>query len=123
MLAKLIRGSGQLDQVVHLLSEAIRMQPDNIEAYLELGQTYLERREHEAALKVYQRAIQAVPKDPRGYFKAAVIYKDSKDYIAAEAMLQQAAKMDPDNIHVRRQLISVMALNLIHKSQEANTVV
>jgi len=123
MLGKLQRKSGQLDQAVHLLSEAIKARPETIEAYLELGQTYQERREHGAALEVYRRAMQAAPKDPRGYFQAALIFKDCKDYPAAEAMLQQAAKLDPDDLQVRRQLIAVMALNLIHKSQEANTAV
>jgi hypothetical protein len=41
--------------------------------------------------------------------------------VAAERMLQQAAKLDPDDLQIRRQLIAVMALNLIHKSQEAVT--
>jgi tetratricopeptide (TPR) repeat protein len=123
MLAKLQHASGQLDQAVHLLSETIRMQPDHVDAYLELGQTYLDRREHATALEVYKQALRADPKDPRAYYQAALIYKDSKDYMAAESMLQQAAKLDPEDLQVRRQLISVMALNLIHKSQEANTAV
>jgi hypothetical protein len=52
-----------------------------------------------------------------------LIYKDSKDYLSAETMLQQATKLDPDDVQVRRQLIAVMALNLIHKSQESNTTI
>lgn len=123
MLGKLQRKSGQLDQAVHLLSETIRTRPETIDAYLELGQTYQERREHAAALEVYRRAMHAAPKDPRGYYQAALIFKDSKDYASAEAMLQQAAKLDPNDLPARRQLIAVMALNLIHKSQEANTAV
>ena len=121
LLGKIEREMGQLDQAVHFLSETIRMEPKNVEAYLELGQTYLDRREHAAALDVYRQVIHAVANDKRGYYEAAIIFKDCKDYVAAEKMLQQAAKLDPDDLQIRRQLIAVMALNLIHKSQEANT--
>lgn len=123
MLGKIEREMGQLDQAVHFLSETIRMQPQNVDAYLGLGQTYLDRREHAAALDVYRQVIHMVPNDKRGYYEAAVIFKDSKDYMSAEKMLQQAAKLAPDDLQIRRQLIAVMALNLIHKSQEANTPV
>jgi len=123
MLGRIERESGQLDQAVYFLTEAIRMQPTQIEAYLELGQTYINRREHGSALEVYRQAIRAVPKDKRGYYAAAMIFKDSKDTMSAESMLQQAAKLDPEDLQIRRQLIAVMALNLIHKSQEANTAV
>jgi tetratricopeptide (TPR) repeat protein len=123
MLGKLHRKSGQLDQAMQLLTEAIKVRPETIEAYLELGYTFQERREHAAALEVFRRAMKAAPKDPRGYYHAALIFKDSKDYISAEKMLQQAAKLDPNDLQVRRQLIAVMALNLIHKSQEASTIV
>jgi tetratricopeptide (TPR) repeat protein len=121
LLGKIERELGQLDQAVHFLSETVRMEPKNVEAYLELGQTYLDRREHTATLDVYRQAIRAVPNDKRCYYEAAIIFKDCKDYVAAEKMLQQAAKLDPDDLQIRRQLIAVMALNLIHKSQEANT--
>ena len=123
MLGRIQRKTGQLDQAVHLFSEAIRTQPDSVEAYLELGETYQSRREHSTALEVYRRAIKVVPKDPRAYCQAAMIYKDSKDYLSAETMLQYATKLNPDDVQVRRQLIAVMALNLIQKSQESNTAI
>lgn len=123
MLGRIEREMGQLDQAVYYLTEAIRMQPRDPEGYLELGQTYLDRREHGAALEVFRQAIQAAPDDKRGYYQAAAIFKDSKDYQSAEKMLQHAAKLDPEDLQIRRQLIAVMALNLIHKSQEANSPV
>jgi tetratricopeptide (TPR) repeat protein len=123
MLGSIERELGQLDQAVFYLSEAVRLQPHNAEGYLELGQAYLDRREHGAALQAFRGAIQSNPGDKRGYSQAAAIFKDSKDYLSAEKMLQHAANLDPDDLQIRRQLIAVMALNLIHKSQEANSPV
>ncbi len=120
-LGRMTRKAGQLDQSVHLLSQAVHMSPDNIEAYLELGQAYIDRREHQQALQTFMHATRVAPRDPRGYFQAALILKETKDYPGAEAMLEQAAKYAPDDLQIHRQLVGVMALNLIHKSQEANT--
>ena len=120
-LGRMTRKSGQLDQAVHLLSQAATMDPNNVNAYLELGQTYVDRREYQKALEIFGHAIKIAPRDPRGYYQAALILKDTKDYQAAEKMLEQAARFAPEDLHIHRQLVGVMALNLIHKSQEANT--
>lgn len=121
LLGKLQRRTGQLDQAVHLLSESIRMDPANVDYYLELGQAYLERREDVMALRTFQQATRIAPKDPRAYCQAALLMRDSKDYPGAESMLQQAAKLAPEDVQIRRQLVGVMTLNLIHKTQEAGS--
>lgn len=120
-LGKMTRKAGQLDQAVHILSQAVSLDPHNVDVYLELGQTHYERREHGKALEMYKYAIKIAPQDPRGYYQAALIMKDTKDYVGAESMLEQAAKFAPEDLQVHRQLVGVMALNLIHKSQEAKT--
>lgn len=121
LLGKLQRKTGQLDQAVHLLSESIRLDPANVDYYLELGQAYLERREDVMALRTFQQATRIAPKDPRAYCQAALLMRDSKDYPGAEGMLQQAAKLAPEDVQIRRQLVGVMTLNLIHKTQEAGS--
>ncbi len=121
LLGRLQRKTGQLDQAVHLLSESIRLDPANVEYYLELGQAYMERREDIMALRTFQQATRIAPKDPRAYCQAALLMRDSKDYPGAEAMLQQAAKLAPEDVQIRRQLVGVMTLNLIHKTQEAGS--
>lgn len=118
MLGRLQRKSGQLDQAVHLLSEVIRMAPNNIEAYMELGSVYQDRREFPLALQVYRQAIHVAPEDYQPYYQSGLILRDSKDYSAAETMLRKAAELAPENLSIRRQLVGVIALNLVHNKQE-----
>lgn len=118
MLGRLQRKTGQLDQAVHLLSEVIRMKPDNLEAHLELGSVFQERREFMMALQVYRQAMQIAPRDYQAYYQSGLILRDSKDYPAAESMLRKAAEMAPENLSIRRQLVAVIALNLVHNKQE-----
>ena len=119
-LGRMTRKAGQLDQAVHLLSQAITMNPDSVDAYLELGQAYIDRREYQQALQSFRHAMRVSPRDPRGYYQSALIMKETKDYPGAETMLEQAARFAPEDLLIHRQLVGVMALNLIHKSQEAN---
>jgi tetratricopeptide (TPR) repeat protein len=121
LLGRLQHSAGQLDQAIHFLSEAIRQSPAELEPYLELGQAYLERREHLQALRTYQQAIKVSPRDFRPFFQAAGVLRDSKDYVGAEAMLRRAAELAPEDLNIRRQLGAVVALNLVHNSQEANS--
>jgi tetratricopeptide (TPR) repeat protein len=120
-LGKLHRLSGQLDQSIHFLSEAIHQSQGQAESYLELGQAYLDRREPSQALQAYQKAMKAIPQDFRSYYHAGLILRESKDYHGAETMLRRAAELAPEDLNIRRQLGAVITLNLIHSSQEAGS--
>lgn len=118
LLGRLQRKSGQLDQAVHLLTDVIRMAPDRLEAYLELGSVYQERREFLQALQIYRQAMRVAPDDYQAYYQSGLILRDSKDYAGAETMLRQAAELAPESLGIRRQLVAVITLNLVHSKQE-----
>jgi tetratricopeptide (TPR) repeat protein len=121
LLGILLRQSGQLDQSIHQLSEAIRIAPNNLDTYLELGLTQEERRQHGQALETYQKAIRAHPYDPRPYYQAGLLLKASRDYPAAESMLRRAAEKAPDDVAIHRQLAALVALNLVHSRQPVSS--
>jgi tetratricopeptide (TPR) repeat protein len=114
LLGRLLHQSGQLDQALHQLSEATRLVPFEVEPYLELGTTQLERRQHALALQTYQKAITIAPRDPRPYYQAGLALKTSRDYQGAENMLRRAADLAPDDLAIHRQLAALVALNLVH---------
>ena len=121
LLGRLMRLSGQLDQAIDYMVESIHLEPTWIEAYLDLGETYQERREPMEALHTYQQGIKVEPNEPALYYSAALIMRELKDYIGAEAMLRRAAELSPQDLNIRRQLGAVIALNLVHNSQEVNS--
>lgn len=118
MLGRLQRKNGQLDQAIAHLSDAITLDPCLIEAYIELGKTYQERRDLEEAIKVFQKGSLADAADPRPYYFAGMALKECKDYTGAEAMLKQAKKYSPDDANIIRQLGVITALNLINNLRE-----
>lgn len=114
LLGTLKRADGQLDQAVYYYSEAIRQYPDDLETYVALGETYVERRENQKALHIFEQAMEIAPEDSRLFYQAGVILRDQKDYIGAEDMMRRASELDPGNVNIRRQLGAIVALNLIH---------
>ncbi|HEY9077257.1 MAG TPA: tetratricopeptide repeat protein [Anaerolineaceae bacterium] len=118
LLGHLQHKSGQLDQAVYHLSEAIRLDASRLEPFLELGQVYQDRREHLQSLRIYQQAIKVDPEDPRAYYHAALLLREGRDYVGAESMLRKAALLSPEDINIRRQLGSIVALNLVQSVQE-----
>lgn len=105
---------GQLDQAIYHLGDAIRISPQNLEYYLELGRAHQDRRQNGQAIEIYQVASKLAPSDYRPYFQAGLAFKDSKDYTEAEAMFRRAVHLAPQEAIVHRQLAAVVALNLVH---------
>jgi tetratricopeptide (TPR) repeat protein len=122
-VGKILRKTGQLDKAAHHFSQAVEQSKMDLEPVIELAQTHQDQRSYEKALEAFQLAIQIAPRDIRAYLGAAAIYRESKDYTFAEEMLRRAAEIEPSNITIRRQLGAVVALNLVHSSQEAKTLI
>jgi tetratricopeptide (TPR) repeat protein len=118
MLGRLQRKAGQLDQAISHFSDSIQYDPNLIEAYIELGKTYQDRRDLEQAIKVFQKGAKVNIADPRPYYHAGMALKDCKDYAGAEAMLKQAKKYAPDDPIIIRQLGVITALNLVNNLRE-----
>jgi tetratricopeptide (TPR) repeat protein len=103
------------------MSEAARLDPQNVEIYLELGEIYSARREYTQALKAYQQAMNAAPEDYRPFYQSALVLRDGKDYPGAESMMRRAAQLAPHDVNIHRQLGAIVALNLVQSCQEADT--
>ena len=110
----LLRRTGQQDQAIMHLNEAVCQAPDMLEAYLELGMARKERREYHQALQAFEQATKLDPHDPRPPYLAGLALKEGKDYKRSEIMLRQAARLAPDDVIVRRQLAQVVAINVVH---------
>jgi Flp pilus assembly protein TadD len=117
LLGSLLRQSGQLDQAIYQLTEAIRLSPQEVEPYLELAATQQDRRQHVLALQTYHKAIEVAPNNPLPYYQASLALKDGRDYEGAERMLRKAANLAPNDVSIHRQLAALIALNLVHNQR------
>ena len=117
LLGRLLRKSGQIDQAIHYLTEAVDGAPNFVGPYIELGRCYQEQRLYDRAIKHLQIAIEVAPEDSQAYYFAGLVYKEAKNYVNAERMFKKAAKLDPTNLSIYRQLGAVTAINFINYHQ------
>ncbi|MRR29943.1 tetratricopeptide repeat protein, partial [bacterium] len=120
-LGKLKFAEGNLDQAVFHFSQQISLDAESVSGYLELAKVYQKRRDFHKALETLQQGIQSAPADARAYIASANMLREARDYSSAESMLRKAAAINPHDINIKRQLGAVIALNLVHKSQQASS--
>lgn len=121
LLGKIQEKVGNLDQAVSYFSQAIALEPRRKEAYLLLSQVYLKQRDHLKARQALEQGITKNPGELDLYLACAALLKEAKDYQAAEQMLRKASSLEPRNVNIHRQLGAVLALNLVHQSQEVSS--
>jgi tetratricopeptide (TPR) repeat protein len=112
---------GQLDQAIHSFSQAIKLHSDYLEAYFLLGEVYEKQREYTKAIDILKQVIDQKPGEISAYVILAGLYKNAKNYRLAEEMLKRAVDLDPKNVSIKRQLGALLALNLVHQSQEVSS--
>ncbi len=112
---------GQLDQAIHSFSQVINLDLANSDAYYALGSVYEKQRETTKAIEILKQLVEMKPKETAAYISLAGFYKESKNYKLAEEMLKKAVELEPKNINVKRQLGALLALNLVHQSQEVSS--
>jgi tetratricopeptide (TPR) repeat protein len=78
-----------------LLLKATESDPENAQAYFQLGLTYTALKNSPKAIEAYQKSIQLDPKFPGAYFNLGYVYAMDKSYSKAEEYYSQVVKMAP----------------------------
>ena len=105
---------------VHLMLGRLQRKNGLVEAYIELGKTYQDRRNLEEAINIFKKGAEADPTDHRPYYYAGLALKECKDYTGAEEMLQQAKHNAPNDPDIIRQLGVITAMNLINHLRKSS---
>ncbi len=121
LLGKILEKNGNLDQAAHYYGQAVAIDPTFIEGYLKLSQLHIKQRDYGKARKVLEQGIENSPADINLYLTCASLFKEVKDYYGAEKMLRKASAIEPRNVLIHRQLGAILALNMVHQSQEVST--
>ena len=123
LLGRIVEKNGNLDQAAHYYSQAVSLDGSRIDGYLKLSQVYIKQREFQKARRVLEQGIGKIPGNVDLYLSCAALLKESKDYRGAEQMLRKASQIEPRNVAIHRQLGAILALNMVHQSQEVGSQV
>lgn len=91
-----------------VLERALERAPNNVELKRALAQNLMLSRKSGEALKVYQELASANPRDPQSRLRISQIYREQRDFEKAWAALEEAKKLDPDNLEVQYNEVSLL---------------
>jgi tetratricopeptide (TPR) repeat protein len=86
----------RLDEALSYAQTAARMNPEMPEPVNTLGEIYLTKGEPRKAAEQFIRFLQLRPEDSRGYWNAALAFREARDYPAALQYAQMFLEREPD---------------------------
>jgi Tfp pilus assembly protein PilF len=89
--------------------EALRAEPNSLEAILALGRVYQRTGRHDSALELYRQAIVKHRDQPALWNDLGLCYAALQQYGPAEEALRHAVRLDPMRALYRNNLASVLA--------------
>jgi serine/threonine protein kinase len=94
-LGSLQRMSGDLSGARENLTYALKLNAHNVEARISLGKIFEKGRAWKAAEREYEKCIELVPADERGYVALAVLLIGRNEKDKARRMLERALEINP----------------------------
>lgn len=107
----LARNSRDLDGALKLLRKAVEVNPNNVDAWMEIGGIYFEKRLFDEEINAFQKAVEADPKNYDAHSFLGSAYEDRGSYDRAAEEYKEALKIQPDDVESRQNLILLMIMN------------
>jgi len=85
-------------------TEAIRLDPENAEAYINRGWAYFWEEDYDKAIADYTEAIRLEPTDAWKYNNRGDAYYEKEDYDKATVDYTEAIRLDPKNAYRKQKL-------------------
>ena len=85
------------DAKIRYYTDAIRLDPNFVEAYNNRGRSYMDKREFDSAVADFTEAIRIDPDFAEAYNNRGDSYVSKEDYHAAKENYGKAQRLDPDN--------------------------
>jgi tetratricopeptide (TPR) repeat protein len=113
----------KVDEALRFLQSEAEKSPARLELRLAIGNVALESAKYDLAIAEFQRVLDSIDKNGKGaselYFRMAETYRRKGDLDFSVALLQQAQKLQPDNIGISNAL--AVALETSGHSQAAES--
>ena len=102
------QAKANLVQEIAQLEEALKRDPENLQALVSLGNAYFDTNQYNKAIETYQKALKIDPKNADVRTDMGIMYRSIKDYDAAVREFRQAAKDNPAHVNSRFNLAIVL---------------
>jgi serine/threonine protein kinase len=83
------------EKAASLLEQAIKLDPNNIQAQLKLGRLQVQLEKYSEAIETYEKIVNIDSNSPDVYFNLAFAYAMNKDYSHAETLYRKVVNLAP----------------------------
>jgi len=87
--------SAEPDRAEQLFIRAGELDPENTEAFFQLGLLYTRLEKYDKAIAAYNQAVELNPQHPNTFYNLGYIYARTKNYGKAEEMFERTVKLSP----------------------------
>lgn len=84
------------DHAEQVLKEVLKINPDTINVYNNLGIIYRRQRRYQKAINQYKKAVKVNPSDENIFYNMGRTYFDMEEFDDAKLMLEKALEINPD---------------------------
>ncbi|MFN8310362.1 MAG: tetratricopeptide repeat protein [Chitinophagales bacterium] len=96
-LSVLAAGDKRYDEAMELVSHALRIAPNDVNALSQQGLLFYYQRRNEYAVQAYDHAISVEPNNDQLYYKRGLVYMNLENYEAATDNFSKAFQLDQTN--------------------------
>jgi len=86
-----------IDEAIRLYTAALQKQPDLVKALNSRGELFLEKKDFQAALVDFNKAIELDPSDTDGWINKGCAFLQSQRYDKAGQFFEKAIELDPND--------------------------
>jgi tetratricopeptide (TPR) repeat protein len=94
-LGLLAAREGRTGEAIGYFQEALKLSPDHLIAFDNLGSAYRQQKSWDDARKTYERALQVSPNDAEANYGLGMVFAQNDDTVRAFDSLQRALKLRP----------------------------
>jgi cytochrome c-type biogenesis protein CcmH/NrfG len=105
-------GGGQSFDQVKMLKEAVAKDPQNVNAWIQLGNIMMDTSRFNEAIDAYQKALELDPKNVDVRVDMGTCYRNSGKPDIAVKEYRKALEFDPQHLHAHQNLGVVLAYDL-----------
>ena len=110
-------GPSQTQNEIGLLQEAVRQDPKNVNAWMNLGNILMDTSRFQEAIDAYQKALELDPRNADVMVDMGTCYKNIGKPDRAAEEFRKAIKINPGHLYAHRNLGVVLANDIGDKKQ------
>ena len=105
LIVNLYLGEKAYDDGIAFLEGILGKAPKDLFAISRLGDFYWLKGDVKRAERAWRLLVEQEPENPEGFIKMSLVHAKKKDYPAAEAALDKALALQPDNLNILKRVV------------------